>query len=97
MRREAAVGACANQVDRIEGGLVLTPEGFLPQPVFVSGERIGKAEDSGPMGGEVLDAAGGYVVPGFIDLHFHGCAGPTSATVTPRGCIGSRLMRPVAA
>lgn len=79
------MGSCANQVDRIEGGLVLTPEGFLPRPVFVSGERIGKAEVTGPMGGAVLDAAGGYVVPGFIDLHFHGCAGADFSDGDPEG------------
>lgn len=24
---------------------------------------------------QILDAAGGYVIPGLIDIHFHGCAG----------------------
>ena len=42
--------------------------------VNVEGEKIesvGEAKASG----EIIDASGCYVVPGFIDLHFHGCVG----------------------
>ena len=42
--------------------------------VSVEGEKIesvGEVKASG----EIIDASGCYVVPGFIDLHFHGCVG----------------------
>lgn len=70
---------------RIAGGSVLTGEGFVPADVHVEGERFAAVElrdattasagsdasDSGP----TIDAAGCYVIPGLIDLHFHGCVG----------------------
>ena len=34
-------------------------------------------------GEEVIDAAGGYVLPGLVDLHFHGCAGYDFCDGTP--------------
>ena len=49
--------------------------------------------DAVPADAEVIDAQGGYVSPGLIDLHIHGYLGVTSATVrrrayvpSPRGC-----------
>ena len=40
-------------------------------------------------GGEVADASGCYVVPGFTDVHFHGCAGHDfcEASADALGCI----------
>lgn len=36
--------------------------------------EIGDAVSAGP-GEEILDAAGEYVLPGFVDVHIHGCRG----------------------
>jgi len=34
---------------------------------------------------EVLDAAGCYVIPGLVDVHFHGCVGEDFSDATPEG------------
>ncbi len=51
---------------------VFTEKGsFEEQEVCTDGGKIaGSSRD-----GEVLDGAGCYLIPGLIDLHFHGCAG----------------------
>lgn len=61
-------------VTKIENGLVLHDGCFEKLPLYISGGRILA------VGGELpadrrIDAGGGYVVPGFIDLHCHGGAG----------------------
>ena len=35
--------------------------------------------------GETLDAAGCYVIPGLVDVHFHGCVGEDFSDATPDG------------
>lgn len=67
---------------QIAGGSVLTGEGFVPADVLVEGERFAAvaprdkaAAPAGAADEAVLDATGCYVIPGLIDLHFHGCVG----------------------
>ena len=56
----------------IKHGLVFQPDGsFAKKDVFIAGERI--AENS--QDETVVDAKGCYVIPGLIDVHFHGCVG----------------------
>ena len=45
---------------------------FIPGEVSVSGGRFSAdlADD-----GEVLDGEGCYMIPGLVDIHFHGCVG----------------------
>lgn len=65
----------------IRGGLVLDGSGATPAraDVGISGDRIRAVGDlSGAAAGTVIDAAGRYVTPGFIDVHSH--AGPGLAT-----------------
>ena len=50
--------------DRVEEGKVL-----------LFSDKIEKITDNIPEGYEVIDAHGGYVTPGFIDLHIHGYLG----------------------
>lgn len=45
--------------------------------VSIEGGRI-KAVGAGLAGGEVIDARGALLAPGFVDLHIHGCAGDDS-------------------
>ena len=67
---------------RITGGRVFDPEdGFAVRDVCTNGARI--APDSGD--DTVLDAGGCWVIPGLIDLHFHGCAGEDFSDASPDG------------
>jgi N-acetylglucosamine-6-phosphate deacetylase len=47
---------------------------FMPDGVFApGGVRFGETiEEVGPVEGEGIDAQGGYIVPGFLDIHTHG-------------------------
>ena len=66
------------QRQRVIGGLVFREDGiFLPGDVCICDDRIVSEEEYfGYEGDEtVIDAAGGYVIPGLTDIHFHGCMG----------------------
>lgn len=51
----------------------------------VNGERI-TSVDAADAAGEALDLTGCTVMPGFMDIHVHGCAGCDMATERPRRC-----------
>lgn len=62
------------------GGKVCTPEGILePGVVLIEGENISavahERQLQPPPGVEIVDAAGSWVLPGFIDVHIHGLLG----------------------
>lgn len=61
------------QVSSIVGGEVFAHEGFGPRDILVDRERISDAVVSAD--GIELDAHGCYVIPGLVDIHFHGSAG----------------------
>lgn len=57
---------------KIIHGLVFhEEEGFIKETLYTEGDSfsLSASEDT------VLDAEGCYVIPGLIDIHFHGCAG----------------------
>ena len=64
---------------QVRGGSVLTGAGFASADIVIEGERFAAVDPQGTAAtaadGQVLDASGCYVVPGLIDLHFHGCVG----------------------
>ena len=67
---------------RITGGQVFDLEnGFAARDVCTDGALI--SETSGD--GCVLDASGCYVIPGLVDVHFHGCVGEDFSDATPDG------------
>ena len=67
---------------RITGGLVFDLEqGFVSRDVCTDGALI--STRSGDE--QVLDAAGCYVIPGLVDVHFHGCVGEDFSDATPDG------------
>ena len=67
---------------RITGGQVFDLEqGFLSRDVCTDGPLL--SEHSGD--GDVLDASGCYVIPGLVDVHFHGCVGEDFSDATPDG------------
>lgn len=74
---------------RVANGAVFTGGRFIEADLLIEGGRVKEvrpatdaaceqAEGAGDAGcgdGAVLDASGCYVVPGFVDVHFHGCMG----------------------
>lgn len=55
----------------IKNGTIFTEEGkFCNGNIGIEGDKISDVHR-----GEVIDATGLYVLPGLIDIHFHGCAG----------------------
>lgn len=67
--RLAITGGAVVTADRvIENGVVLCADGRI--------EFVGAANEAAPeAGARTLDAAGKFVLPGFIDTHFHGSGG----------------------
>lgn len=67
---------------RITGGQVFDlREGFVTREVCTDGALLSAASGDG----RVLDASGCYVIPGLIDVHFHGCVGEDFSDATPDG------------
>lgn len=73
---------------RITGGKVFSDGAFVDADVVVEDGRIAALEPAGKsemVGGEgdVLGVDGCYVVPGFVDIHFHGCMGADLCDAEP--------------
>ena len=67
---------------RVTGGQVFDLEqGFVSRDVCTDGALLTAASGDG----QVLDAAGCYVIPGLVDVHFHGCVGEDFSDATPEG------------
>ena len=67
---------------RVTGGQVFDLEkGFVARDICTDGSLLTAASGDG----EVLDAAGCYVIPGLVDVHFHGCVGEDFSDATPDG------------
>lgn len=63
--------ADCSQVSLIKGGNAFTEGGFKAMDIAISRDRF--SSDAGA--GEVIDATGCVVIPGLVDIHFHGSAG----------------------
>jgi len=63
----------------IENATAILPDGLLPNARLVLREghiaELSRAGKSAPRGAQVLDARGGWVSPGFVDVHVHGGGG----------------------
>lgn len=60
----------------IVNGAILRPEGEVTgRALAFEGDRIVGLVDAPPAGAEVIDARGGYVSPGLVDVHCHGFMG----------------------
>ncbi|CAM2825327.1 dihydroorotase family protein [Streptomyces albus] len=55
----------------VVNGRLVTPEGVRSGVLLVADGRISGITGAAPRGVPVLDAAGGYVLPGLIDSHVH--------------------------
>jgi N-acetylglucosamine-6-phosphate deacetylase len=56
---------------RLKGGFVVTPHGVKRTDINLRDDRIEFAV-GGTECDEVVDVTGKYIVPGFVDIHFHG-------------------------
>lgn len=63
-------------------------QGFVKKDVYIEGGRF--VEEARCGGGDaargaeqIIDAAGLYLIPGLVDIHFHGCAGADFSDGTP--------------
>lgn len=66
---------------RLTGAKVFQPNmGFLSQDLCVEEGKI--AWESGD---KAVDLSGCYLIPGLIDLHFHGCVGEDFSDASPEG------------
>ena len=63
----------------IENGTAILPDRLLPDArVLIRGGRlleVSRARRRVPRGATVIDARGGFVAPGFVDIHVHGGGG----------------------
>ena len=67
---------------RITNGQVFDLEqGFVSRDVCTDGPLLSLTSGDGT----VLDAAGCYVIPGLVDVHFHGAVGEDFSDATPEG------------
>ena len=67
---------------RITGGQVFDLEqGFNARDLCTDGALIANVSGDG----DVLDASGCYVIPGLVDVHFHGAVGEDFSDATPEG------------
>ena len=65
----------------INGQVFDLKEGFVSRNVYTDGAYI--AENSGD--GVVIDASDCYVIPGLVDVHFHGAVGEDFSDATAEG------------
>lgn len=67
---------------RIINGLVFDlNEDFVSRELHTNGSMISSSSDSDT----IIDASDCYVIPGLLDLHFHGCCGEDFSDATPEG------------
>lgn len=65
----------------INGQVFDLEQGFAAREVCTDGPLISAASGDGT----VLDAAGCWVIPGLVDVHFHGAVGEDFSDATPEG------------
>ncbi len=59
----------------ISGGKVFSGAGFDNRDVFIEGERFAQASTGECLPQDMVDASDCWVLPGLIDVHFHGAMG----------------------
>ena len=63
----------------VNGRIVLEDKILADRVLLMENGRILSVEEkTAPEGAEVIDAAGGYVGPGYVDIHTHGGGSHTS-------------------
>ena len=60
----------------IKNADIFTPDHrFVQGDVAVTGDRFSTVLEEADGDEQVVDAAGLYMIPGLVDIHFHGCKG----------------------
>lgn len=60
----------------IKNGLVFSENAkFIEKELCVNGDKIVNQGAESTFEDEIIDATGCYVIPGLVDIHFHGCVG----------------------
>lgn len=68
----------------IRNALVYTLDhGFVPKDVYIENGYFVEEKQYTKGADEVIDAKGDYLIPGLLDIHFHGCAGYDFSDGTP--------------
>ncbi len=69
----------------VTGGRVLTPKGWVEGDLLVEGGKVARVGKAGKpkAGAVVLDAKGGRVLPGLIDLQINGAFAKSFSSATP--------------
>ena len=80
----------------IRHGIVFTSHGFEPNySTRIDGERIAEIGPDSAVtaanGEQSLDAQGGFVVPGFVDVHVHGAAGYDTMDASAEALAGTEF------
>lgn len=70
----------------IKNALVFTLEqGFVEKEIAIEEGLFTERSGDAKWDGEVIDAAGNYLIPGLVDVHFHGCSGYDFSDGTRKG------------
>ena len=72
-------------MNAIINGKIVLPDGVVSGKALLYDRRISALADGIPAGCAVIDAQGGYVIPGLIDMHIHGYLGEDSSDGKPEG------------
>ena len=75
----------------IKNGKIIMPDGEINDKVLVFSGKIVDLIDEDKIGvygfGDVYDAEGGIIAPGFVDLHIHGYMGEDSSDGIEKGLL----------
>ncbi|MEM9891337.1 MAG: N-acetylglucosamine-6-phosphate deacetylase [Actinomycetota bacterium] len=89
-------GVAANGSLLVHSGTLVDADGARPGWVLIDGGRITAVGDAAapiPTAAHVIDAAGGYVTPGFVDIHCNGAGGVHFQGGVDHALVAARTMR----
>ena len=72
----------------ITGGRIVLPDALVEDKALAFDAQTGKivgVVDAVPEGADVIDAKGGYIAPGLVDIHIHGYLGEDTCDAKPDG------------
>ena len=75
-------------VTYIVNGKIVLPDAVVSDKALAFDAQTGKivgVVDAAPAGADIIDAAGGYVAPGLVDIHIHGYLGEDTSDAKREG------------